>query len=145
MSTIVDTSVWSIALRRPERESTPEPATIALREIVTRGQPVALPGIVLQELLSGVRSEAEFDRLREVLAPFDVVYATEDHHIEAARIFNRCRAQGIATSAPDALIAATAVVESGKLLTCDRDFAHIAKAVELRVEMVAVSSGENEP
>jgi predicted nucleic acid-binding protein len=134
--TIVDTSVWSIALRRSDQGREFEPAKIALRKIVTEGQPVALPGIVLQELLSGVRSETEFERLREVMNPFGAIYAEEEHHIEAARIFNRCRAKGIATTAPDALIAATAIVERGKLLTCDRDFAHIAGVVELRVEMV---------
>jgi len=112
---------------------------VALRKIVTEGQPLALPGIVLQELLSGVRSEAEFDRLREVLSPFDVVYAAEEHHIEAARVFTKCRARGVATTAPDALIAATTILEGGKLLTCDRDFAHIATAVDLRVEMVEVN------
>lgn len=145
MITIVDTSVWSIALRRSKRDSEPEPAMVALRTIVTEGQPLALPGIVLQELMSGVRSEAEFDRLREVLSPFDVVHATEEHHMEAGRIFTRCRAKGIASSAPDALIAATAIVEGGKLLTCDRDFALIATAVELRVEMVEVATQEREP
>jgi len=137
--TIVDTSVWSIALRRSKRDSEPPPAMVALRKIVTEGQPLALPGIVLQELLSGVRSEAEFDRLREVLSPFDVVYAAEEHHIEAARVFTKCRARGVATTAPDALIAATTILEGGKLLTCDRDFAHIATAVDLRVEMVEVN------
>jgi len=79
------------------------------------------------------------------LEPFDVVFATEEHHIEAARVFNRCRKRGIATSAPDALIAATAIVESGKLLTCDKDFAHIATVVDLRVEMVEVSLGGRAP
>ena len=53
-----------------------------------------------------------------------------------ARIFNRCRRAGITTSAPDALIAATATVENGRLLTCDHDFEQITGVVELRVEMV---------
>ena len=128
-----------MALRRPKRKTAPSPAKAVLRRIVTDGQPIALPGIVLQELLSGIRSESEFVRLREVLNPFDVIYATEEHHIEAARVFNKCRAKGIATSAPDALIAATAMVESGKLLTCDLDFSHIATVVDLRVEVVETS------
>jgi predicted nucleic acid-binding protein len=143
--TIVDTSVWSIALRRSKDDCGPQPAKVALRKMVTEGQPIGLPGIVLQELLSGVRSDVEFERLRSVLAPFNVVYATEEHHIEAARIFNRCRTRGITTSTPDALIAATAMVENGKLLTCDRDFAHIATVVDLRVEMVEVTGGDRGP
>lgn len=145
MITIVDTSVWSMALRRPKRKTAPPPAQTVLRRIVADGQPIALPGIVLQELLSGVRSESEFERLREVLNPFNVIYSTEEHHIEAARIFNKCRTKGIATSAPDALIAAIARVESGKLLTCDLDFAHIATVVDLRVELVETSPAGIEP
>lgn len=136
MITIVDTSVWSIALRRAPGPTDIPPATLALRKFVTEGRPIGLPGIVLQELLSGVRSDAEFDRLREVLSPFGVIYAQEEHHLEAARVFNRCRSKGIATTAPDALIVATVVVERGKLLTCDQDYVHMAKAIDLRIELV---------
>ena len=136
MITIVDTSVWSIALRRAPKKTDVPPAMVALRKLVTEGRPIGLPGIVLQELLSGVRSDAEFERLRDVLSPFGVIYAQEEHHLEAARVFNRCRAKGIATTAPDVLIAATVIVETGKLLTCDQDYVHIAKAVDLRVDMV---------
>lgn len=136
MITIVDTSVWSIALRRVQKQIDAPPAMLALRKLVTEGQPIGLPGIVLQELLSGVRTDAEFERLREVLNPFGVIYAQEEHHLEAARIFNRCRSKGVATTAPDALIAATVVVERGRLLTCDWDYSHMARAIGLNVEMV---------
>jgi len=136
LTTIVDTSVWSLALRRPKQGQEQRPAAVVLRKLVSEGQKVAMPGIVMQELLSGVRSDTEFDRLRDVLSPFGVICASEEHHLEAARVFNRCRRQGVATTAPDALIAATAIVEGGKLLTCDRDFGHMAKAVDLRVKLL---------
>ena len=136
MITIVDTSVWSQALRRPKKQSATNQAGRVLRAMVSDGQSVALPGIVLQELLSGVRVRREFERLREVLSPFQVIYAREEHHVEAARIFNACRKKGIATTAPDALIAATTRVEHGQLLTSDNDFNHMAEIVDLKVNLI---------
>jgi predicted nucleic acid-binding protein len=67
-----------------------------------------------------------------------MIYAREEHHVEAARIFNRCRKSGIATTAPDSLIAATALVENGNLFSADRDFLHISKVVAFPFERVEV-------
>lgn len=122
---IVDTSVWSLALRRP-RDSTAVPhAARLLKSLVEDGQPVMLPGIVKQELLSGLRHDAQFQRLLGVLDPFPVVLAGEDDHVEAAKITNRCRANGVQVGTVDALIVAMTVRVDGILLTTDRDFQDI--------------------
>lgn len=135
---IIDTSVWSLALRRPKKREEPRTAETMIRRIVFAGESIVLPGIVLQELLSGIRSETEFERLRSFLQPFRVNCATEEHHVEAAIIFNRCRKSGIATTAPDALIAATTRIENGKLLSADRDFVHLSRVVDLELELVDI-------
>lgn len=87
---------------------------------------MAIPGIVLQELLSGIRTDDQFERLQAVVQGFPVLTAGRDHHVFAARISNACRLAGVSATTIDCLIAAQTIVARGKLLTLDRDFAGIA-------------------
>lgn len=106
MSAIVDTSVWSLALRRqiPPDSS---PAVIILRNLITDGQ-VALIGAIRQEILSGIRSPEQLARLRNYLRSFpDLELVTEDYEL-AAEFFNTCRSNGIQGSNTDFLICAVA-------------------------------------
>lgn len=137
---VVDTSVWSQALRRRrsgEDQSAPEPpgATL-LRRLIQGGEPVAVPGPVVQELLSGLRDEAQAQRLDELLEPFPTLLATRPTHVLAASLSNACRRGGVACASVDALIAALTLERGGLLLTADRDFVHIAGCCELRVELL---------
>ena len=61
MSVIVDTSVWSLALRRRTPLDS-SGAVTSLRDLITDDQ-VALLGAIRQEILSGVRSSEQFIRL----------------------------------------------------------------------------------
>ena len=87
---------------------------------------MGVPGIVLQELLSGVRSEAEFTRLKAVMDGFPLVLAEPSDHVSAARIANACVWKGVPTSTVDCLIAALAISRKASLLTVDDDFARMA-------------------
>ena len=135
---VVDTSVWSRAFRRspttPPRD--PSSAAAVLEELIHRHEPVALPGIVLQELLAGVRSERQFNQLRADLALFPVLLADEDDHVRAAQIMNSCRQSGLSVASIDALIAATTIGAGAELLTCDIDFQHVATCTTLRVRLL---------
>jgi predicted nucleic acid-binding protein len=135
---VVDTSVWSRAFRRSPKAPPREigSAAVVLEELIHKHGPVALPGIVLQELLSGVRTERQFNQLRADLALFPVLVADEDDHVEAARIMNSCAQAGISVASIDALIAATAIGAEGELLTCDSDFQRIASCTALRVRLL---------
>ncbi|MEW6113080.1 MAG: PIN domain-containing protein, partial [Thermodesulfobacteriota bacterium] len=93
-------------------------------------------GIVLQELLSGVRETAQFDELKEILTAFPIIVATAQTHIEAARIANVCRGKGIAISSVDCLIAAMTIEEDARLFTSDKDFAYMADHCALRLFQV---------
>jgi len=95
--------------------------------------PLALPAIVFQELLSGVRTTEQFDALEESLAGFPLVLATREHHRMAAKVFNDCRRQGITVGAIDALIAAQAIALASRLFTLDEDFSRIASACDLTI------------
>ena len=130
---LVDTGVLSLAYRR-RRRNEPEPrAAAVLRRLIIDDVPLAIPGIVLQEVLSGIRAQAQFDRLRKMLESFPVVIAAEQHHIIAARIANACRGRGIAASSVDCLIAALAILNHDILFTLDEDFARMARACDLKL------------
>jgi predicted nucleic acid-binding protein len=130
---LVDTSVLSLAFRRRERPS-PEPDCVQiLRMHIEKDHSIAVPGIVLQELLSGVRTDIEFERLRNLMDGFPLILATREHHLDAARIANLCRQTGVAVSTIDCLIAAQAIKAESRLLTTDQDFARIASHCPLQL------------
>lgn len=131
MRVLVDTCVWSLACSR--RTPKNEPAVVELRRLVTGGDDVLLAGIVLQELLQGVRSKEQQEKLRELLAPFSLVLADENDHALAAELHRDCRAHGIAASSIDALVAAIALRREAALLTVDADFARMAPIARLKM------------
>ena len=92
-----------------------------------------IPGIVLQEVLSGATSPEHHDRLVRLLEGFPVAIAAESDHRLAAEIFNRCRWQGIATGTADCLIAAQTHNAKAELFTLDVDFVRIARVTGLRL------------
>ena len=123
---LLDTSVLSLAFRR-RRVGEPEPQVAAtLRRLVTEDAPVGVPGIVLQELLSGVRTAQEFDSLKTSMEGFPLVMAEPDDHVAAARIANACGRKGVPTSTVDCLIAALAISRRAALFTRDTDFIRMA-------------------
>lgn len=140
---VVDTSVWSRALRRSSR-ATPDPAALLLVRLIEDHEQLGIPGIVYQELLSGVRDPEHFRRLQTALAPFEVLLAGQQDHLLAAGIANSCRARGVATSTPDALIAAMAASRAATLLTADRDFVRMAECSPFRVQFVPDEVGGSE-
>jgi predicted nucleic acid-binding protein len=120
MRVIVDTSVWSLALRwRTPPDSSP--VVTRLRDLITNDQ-VALLGAIRQEILSGIRSSEQFTRLRDYLRIFpDMELLPEDYEL-AAEFFNTCRSNGIQGSNTDFLICAVAHHRSYSILTTDNDF-----------------------
>jgi len=109
MMVLVDTPVWSLALRRrPEHLGAQEQQlTQALAELIREGR-VQILGPIRQELLSGLREEAQFRKLRDYLRAFQEHPLEMADYEEAAHMNNRCRARGITGSAIDFLICAAA-------------------------------------
>ncbi len=130
MSVLVDTSVWSMALRRDRPPPTRE--IEALAAAVERGD-VCLLGVILQEVLQGFPSVDRTRRLVEHLSPFPLLPMDRGDYIYAAEIRNRCRAKGLAISTIDAQIAASAINHRCALLTLDRDFLGLSRHFPLRL------------
>jgi predicted nucleic acid-binding protein len=128
MKVLVDTSVWSLALRRQKRRE--DPAVQELRSLVDEGR-VAMIGPIRQELLSGIRTFDAFQRLRDHLQPFqDESLETADFE-RAAEHFNTCRARGVQGSNTDFLICAVAERRNLPILTTDSDFTRFARILPI--------------
>jgi len=120
MSVIVDTVIWSLALRRDALEQ--NPAIVNSLQSLIQNQQVAIFGAIRQEVLSGIRHQGQFDRLRDVLRSIpDLELTLEDYEL-AAEFFNTCRTRGIQGSNTDFLICAVAHRRSYEIFTSDRDF-----------------------
>ena len=95
--------------------------------------PVAIPGIVLHELLSGARTDIQFTRLQRLLEAFAILTAERQDHVLAAQISNACRRQGLSMSAVDCLIAALTTSREALLFTLDEDFSRMAPICGLKL------------
>ena len=134
MIVLIDTPVWSLALRRRARDLNPreQALTRALAELIREGR-AQLLGVVRQELLSGVREAEKFESLRGYLRAFDEPQLDARDYEEAARMNNQCRSRGVAGSAIDFLICAVAVRRHWQIFTTDRDFERYEKILELNL------------
>jgi predicted nucleic acid-binding protein len=128
----LDTSVLSHVFRRSKSVSPSEVVT-RFTSLVEQDSPLVIPGVVFQEVLSGVRDQDQFDRLRGSLDGFPRIFADERDHVEAARLLNLLRARGITASSFDSLIAAMTILRDGVLFTVDRDFESFARLASLRL------------
>lgn len=131
---LLDTSVLSRVFRR--KRTGPEERHVqgVVEELMAGGIPLGLPGIVLQEVLSGVRSEKQFaDLERRLLASFRIVNPGTREHVEAARLRNKCLSAGVGASGPDCLIAVLAIAGNHELFTMDEDFHALARHAPLKL------------
>ncbi len=128
MKVIVDTSVWSLALRRDKQDS---PAPVQELRHIIHGHRVQMIGPIRQEILSGIRSESQFKKLRKHLESFpDLPILTEDY-VTAAQFFNHCRSKGIPGSNTDFLICAVAVRNKFSIYTTDKDFELFSEHIQI--------------
>ena len=133
MKVLVDTSVWSLALRR---RSPTHQAVDELRRLIVSGR-AAIIGPIRQEILSGIRDTGAFERLRDRLGAFQDEPLTTADYERAAGFFNACRAKGLQGSNTDFLLCAVSVRHRMPLLTTDRDFLRYATVIPLALHTPA--------
>ena len=134
MNVLIDTSVFSLALRRKnESLSTNERFLVSeLCELIREGR-ARMIGLIRQELLSGIKAAEQYEKLRLHLRSFpDEVIDTSDYE-EAAKAGNHCRAKGVAVSIVDILLCAVAIKRQWAVFTTDPDFTSYAKIIPLRI------------
>lgn len=131
MTLLVDTSVWSLALRRDVQ--TQEPAVEALIKALDGSDVVVTTGLVLQELLQGFSGPKAASAIVERFSALALVQPERGDYIAAAEIRNACRRAGVQIGTIDALIAQLCISNDLTLLTTDQDFTHAAKHCKLKV------------
>jgi predicted nucleic acid-binding protein len=134
MHVIVDTSVWSLVLRRSAvpADAMQQAAVAALKDLIADARAMLI-GPVRQALLCGIKDPVQLERLRSALAAFpDEALTTQDYE-RAAQLFNTCKAQGVQGSNIDFLICAVAVQRKLPVFTLHQDFRHFQKCVPLEL------------
>jgi predicted nucleic acid-binding protein len=131
---LLDTSVVSAVLRRRKRGPGDEAIAKKVAALLAGDEEVALPGIVFQEVLSGVAERAQQEKvLASVRESFPIALATEGDHLMAADLATQAARRGVALSTPDALIAAQAINRRAVLFTLDQDFEALAPVARLKL------------
>jgi predicted nucleic acid-binding protein len=134
MMVLVDTPVWSLALRRRKGEliAAEERQTQALAELIREGR-AQMIGAIRQELLSGICEEEQFRRLRDALRAFEDPSLQAEDYEEAARMNNHCRTRGIAGSAIDFLICGVTCRRGWQIFTTDNDFLRYGEVLPIKL------------
>jgi predicted nucleic acid-binding protein len=134
MNTLVDTSVWSLALRRrPGDLTAAEHSVVGELVELTRDGRARLIGLVRQEILSGIKTAAQYEKLRVALRAFPDEPIEVSDYEAAAKVSNSCRSKGIAVSIVDALVCEIALSREWSILTTDPDFENYARIVPIRL------------
>lgn len=131
MTLLVDTSVWSLALRRDTPASGPE--IRALRDALLGDDVVVTTGLILQELLQGFAGPKSRNQIIGHFAALPLLQPDRDDYVAAAEIRNTCRRAGVQLGTIDALIAQLCLRHKLTLLTTDKDFPLAARHCALRV------------
>ncbi len=134
MNVLVDTSIWSLALRRKARDLHPvERAAVAeLTSLIQEGR-ARIIGLIRQELLSGIKTSSQYEKLRAVLRSFPDEPVTTADYEAAAKAGNDCRARGVAVSVSDILICAIAIARDWSIFATDPDFKSYARILPLKL------------
>jgi len=128
---LVDTSVWSLALRRDARAEGVE--VQALRTALAGNQSVVTTGLILQELLRGFSGPRARREIIEKFSALPLIPPDRQDHIEAAELRNRCRRAGVQIGTIDALLIQLCARHDLIMLTTDRDLRLATRHCDFRV------------
>jgi predicted nucleic acid-binding protein len=134
VNVLADTSIWSLALRRKAQDlNAAERAAVAeLTNLIKEGR-ARIIGLVRQELLSGIKTSSQYEKLRGVLRSFPDEPASTSDYEAAAKAGNECRTKGVAVSVSDILICAIAIARDWSIFAADPDFKAYAEILPLKL------------
>jgi len=134
MNVLVDTSVWSLILRKQSKPLTQRENTVKIifQEYLENSR-IQMIGPIRQELLSGISEINTFKNLREHLLAFDDLEIKTEDYETAANFFNICMKKGIQGSHIDFLICAIAINHNLSIFTLDKDFINYSKYIDLNL------------
>lgn len=130
MNILVDTCIWSLALRRSAPLDTPQ--VRELKELINE-QRIVMIGPVRQEILSGIREQVQFSALRDKLRAFADLPLRPEVYETAADFSNICRRAGVQGSNTDFLLCAVSSLFSIPIFTTDDDFSAYRKYIPFTI------------
>ncbi|MGD0843817.1 MAG: PIN domain nuclease [Geobacteraceae bacterium] len=125
---VVDTSIWIDFFNNPEMEGNNR-----LEELIRDQNRAAICGVILQEILQGIREQKSYDLTRQRLLFLPFLESTREVHILAASIYRDLRKRGVTVPSVDAAIAAIAIHHGFPLFTRDDHFKEIARQSKLEI------------
>ena len=125
---VVDTSVWIDYLRNSADEGNGR-----LEDLILDRNRAAVCGIIIQEILQGIRDQESYELTRERLFFLPFLESCRDVHLLAASLYRDLRKQGITVPSTDAVIAAVAIHHDFSLFTLDGHFVEIARHSNLKL------------
>jgi len=131
LSLFVDTSIWSLALRRDS--PAPGREVRALVHAIESGETLLTTGLVLQELLQGFSGPKSRDQILDRFSSIPLLVPDRDDHVRAAELRNHCRRSGVQVGTIDALLAQLCIRHDLTMLTADEDFSRIADHSKLKL------------
>ena len=135
MKIIVDTSVWSLALRKKTLTSVELLVVNEFIELINELR-VTMIGSIRQELLSGLSDKNKFEKLRDKLTAFEDIQLSQKDYEKAAEISNQCRRNGIQGSHVDFLICAVALNRNISIFTTDNDFKNYKNIIPIKLHSI---------
>ncbi|OGQ89634.1 MAG: hypothetical protein A2289_20570 [Deltaproteobacteria bacterium RIFOXYA12_FULL_58_15] len=131
MQLFVDTSVWSLALRRDAVVESPY--LDFLRSAIAGEEQVFTTGLVLQELLQGFDGAKQRAAILERFRVLPLLVPDLDDHVRAAELRNTCRRHGVQVGTIDAILAQMCIRAELTMLTTDKDFDNIESHFALKL------------
>ena len=131
MTLLVDTSVWSLALRRDVKVATNE--VLALREAIEGSDVVMTTGLVLQELLQGFNGPNDRQAIIDRFGALPLIQPDREDHVAAAEVRNVCRRSGVQIGTIDALLIQLCGRYDLILLSTDKDFLNASRFVPFKL------------
>ena len=135
MKVLVDTSVWSLALRKKTPTENEIKIINELKELIHELR-VVIIGPIRQELLSGISDELRFNTLKEKMRSFEDIDILSHEYENAGKIYNDCRKKGIQGSQVDYLICSVARSNNLSIFTTDKDFENYRKIIKFKIHQV---------
>jgi predicted nucleic acid-binding protein len=129
LKVLVDTPIWSYALRSKNHEYQTE--IEALTSLI-RDQRALIIGPIRQEILSGYSDLRKFRIIKEKLSYFANTPIWDTDYELAAEFSNKCRKKGVQGSHIDFLICAVANRIDVPIFTNDKDFAYYQNIISIK-------------
>lgn len=127
----MDTSVWSLALRRDQPAGRAEVGMLV--RALENGELLLTTGLILQELLQGFAGPKSRSQIVKRFSALPLIVPDRNDHIHAAELRNHCRRKGVQIGTIDALLAQMCMRHDVTMLTADRDFTLVAEHSRLKL------------